>query len=433
MLAPEPYVPKVVWLAHAVLPAFGRAHTEMRLFLWSATQAVSPSAETDTPVGNTKLLAPVPVVPKVVWLTHAVLPAFGRVHTEMRLLRRSATHAVSPSAETNTPVGPLKLLASAPFVPKVVWLTQAFTHTPVAVLQAGVLPLQSWSDVQTTQMPVAVWHRGAATVHALSSTHPTHVFVVVLQNGVLPEQALSSTHATQVLVAVLQYGVLPEQKLSDVHATQVFVDVLQARLFPVQKLSAVHATQVFVDVLQARLFPVQKLSAVHATQVFVDVLQAGLLPEQKLSAVQATQVFVVAVSQAGVLPEHWLSALHCTHVPATQPGVAPEHAAPAPQPHRSFMQVSPVGTQSALTEHCASQRQIARAVPTFADPALPTRFQVTRHRSLFSSTPLSTTEVGVPPTVCSVPMHICHGCSHGAVIPSTEACPDASDPVTYPP
>jgi hypothetical protein len=281
----------------------------------------------------------------------------------MRLFCKSATYAVSPSAETTTPVGVVKSPAPVPKVPKVVW----FFHAPM------------------------------------------QTFAEVLQNGVVPPQSLLLTQATQVSVDGLQNGVLPPHWLSLRHPTQVF-DV----------------------VLQTGVLPPQVLLLTQATQMFVVVLQTGVLPLQVLLLRQATQVFVV-VLQTGVLPLHCPSTTHATQVPFLQPGVAPLQGAPLPHLHRSPVQVSPVGAHALPVAHCASQKQIARAFPSFADPAFPTRFQVTKHRSFASVIPFSTTDDGVPATVCSAPMQVCHSPAHGAVIPSTDVWLDPSEPVTYPP
>ncbi len=123
-LAPLPKLPKVVWLLQLVLPALGRAQTEMRRLRVSATQAVSVSPETATPVGLLNWFGPMPLLPKVVWLLQVVLLALGRAQVAMRWLPVSATQAVSVSLETAMPIGLKNWLGPVPKLPKVVWLVQ---------------------------------------------------------------------------------------------------------------------------------------------------------------------------------------------------------------------------------------------------------------------------------------------------------------------
>src|SRR5207237_406616 len=67
-LGPDPLLPKVVC---GLQPLLDLVQTEMRALAKSATQTVCPSLSTATLCGRLNWVAPDPRLPKVVWLVHS--------------------------------------------------------------------------------------------------------------------------------------------------------------------------------------------------------------------------------------------------------------------------------------------------------------------------------------------------------------------------
>jgi hypothetical protein len=125
--------------------------------LVSATQTLFASGETATADGLHRLLSPLPYVPNWVLKLHAVDAASGRVQTEMRLSPESATQAVSPSDERVTLVGDLNVPppVSLP-TPKVVWFVHAPAAQPPFVQIGALLGQTTQAAPPVPQAPFAV-------------------------------------------------------------------------------------------------------------------------------------------------------------------------------------------------------------------------------------------------------------------------------------
>ena len=139
----------------------------------------------------------------------------------------------------------------------------------VAVLQTGVVPLQSAFPVQRTQVAVVVSHTGVAPVQASeSSAEHCPQAPVGWQAGVAPPHSLSLPQLRQVRKTGSQTGVEPAQSLPVRHPTQVCVATLHWGVVPPQVVLSTQATQVAVAALQAGFAPPQwvVLPAEHSPQ-----------------------------------------------------------------------------------------------------------------------------------------------------------------------
>jgi hypothetical protein len=149
--------------------------------------------------------------------------------------------------------------------------------------------LLSW--VQVTQVLVAVLQTGVVPLQSLFCVHATQVLVWGLQTGVVPPQCPFWVQATQVLVSVLQIGVPPPQLASWVHWTQVPLPAAPEQIAVLPLHAAAPGLQTQTWLTQALLAPVHSLLARQPTAhvlLLVQYCPAG----QLLSWVQATQVLV---------------------------------------------------------------------------------------------------------------------------------------------
>ena len=245
-------------------------------------------------------------------------------------------------------------------------------HTPHAPLgwQAGVLPPQSASAVQPRHVPEPVahtgvapehfvllvdeqtphaplgWHAGVLPPHSPSPPQLRQVWLPPSQIGVELLQSALATHRTHVPVDTLHTGVAPTHwvELPAEQAPQAPLDS-QAGVLPPHSLSPEQLRQKSRAGSQTGVEPPHSLLARHPTHVLVDGLQTGVAPPQFASVTHWTQVAadtlqtgVVPVHKVVLVDEHWPQA-----PPEVQAGVLPPHSLSAAQARHACVPVSQVG------------------------------------------------------------------------------------------